>query len=346
MSGDLSRPFKAFQILPAVLDELHAGGISDKHIRFVIAKGCHQWMTLDAQQKKLGEDIPGRFLVFNHNVFENLVDLGKTSQGTPVLVNKEVMSCDLKVAVHGIIPHRGAGFGGGSKIVLPGISSIETITYNHTRISEGLGKGRVKGNMRRRDMDEAAEMVGIDFAVNQIVNASRDCADLVCGDLSASHKEGLKIARKHYATRILQEADIAVGNGYPMDDEAYKVFGICIASVMEGGDVVVLIHTPEGCIGHYGNGRFGTDYGGPAATPWRPWGGKGMAKPPWKMKRILVMSPQYSLMDEWYYGTGSIWVKSWEKLLEKLTAVHGSEVDVAVYPCATIQMTEEEAAQE
>lgn len=175
MSGDLSRPFKAFQILPAVLDELHAGGISDKHIRFVIAKGCHQWMTLDAQQKKLGEDIPGRFLVFNHNVFENLVDLGKTSQGTPVLVNKEVMSCDLKVAVHGIIPHRGAGFGGGSKIVLPGISSIETVTYNHTKISEGLGKGRVKGNMRRRDMDEAAEMVGIDFAVNQIVNASRDC---------------------------------------------------------------------------------------------------------------------------------------------------------------------------
>jgi len=344
--GDLSRPFKAFQVLPTVLDELHAGGIDDKHIRFVIAKGCHQWMTLDAQQKKLGKDIPERFLVFNHNVFENHVDLGKTSQGTPVLVNREVMNCDLKVAVHGIVPHRGAGFGGGGKIVLPGISSIETVAYNHTKITEGLRKGRIDGNMRRRDIDEAAGMAGIDFVVNQIVNTSRDCADLVCGDIFASHKEGVKIARKHYVTKILSDADIAIGNGYPMDDEAYKVFGICKTSVKGGGDVAVLIHTPEGCIGHYGNGRFGTDYAGPAATPWKPWGGKGMAKPPWKMKRILVMSPQYSLMDEWYYGKGSIWVKSWEELLRKLMSAHGSEVNVAVYPCATIQMTEEEAAQE
>ncbi len=344
--GDLSRPFKAFQVLPAVLDELHAGGISDKHIRFVIAKGCHQWVTLDAQQKKLGKEIPERFLVFNHNVFENHVDLGKTRRGTPVLVNREVMNCDLKVAVHGIIPHRRAGFGGGSKIVLPGISSIETVTYNHTRITDGTGKGRIKGNARRADMDEAAEMVGIDFTVNQIVNASRDCADLVCGDMFSAHREGVKIARRHYKTEILPDADIAIGNGYPMDDEAYKVFGVCTASVREGGDIAVLIHTPEGCIGHYGNGRFGSDYGGPAATPWKPWGGKGIAKPPWKMKRILVMSPQYSLMDEWYYGTGSIWVKSWNDLLEKLKDVHGERADVAIYPCATIQMTEEEAAQE
>jgi len=154
---DLSRPFKASQILPAVLDELHSGGITDEHIRFVMAQGCHQWMVLSAIRKKLGDDIPERFLVFNHNPFDNNQFLGKTSQGTPVSVNKEVMSCDLKVAVHGIVPHRRAGFGGGGKIVLPGISSIETVTYNHTNISEGVGKGRIKGNMRRRDMDEAAD---------------------------------------------------------------------------------------------------------------------------------------------------------------------------------------------
>lgn len=340
---DLARPFKTFQVLPFVLEELHAGGISDRDIRFVIASGCHKWMDLHAQQKKLGKEIPERYLVFNHSPFDNHVFLGKTSHGTPVSVNKEVMSCDLKVVVHGIIPHRGAGFGGGSKIVLPGISSIETVAYNHMKLKEGLGKGRVKENIRRRDMDEAAEKVGIDFAVNQIINPSRDCVDLVCGDIFASYKEGVKIARKHYVTKTLPDADVTVGNGYPMDDEAYKAFGICISSVRKGGDVVVLIHTPEGCIGHYLNGRFGTAYGGRAATPWPSWGGKGMAKPPWKMDRILVMSPQYSMVDEWYYGMGSIWVKSWREILEKLRSVHGEKADVAVYPYSTIQMTEEEA---
>jgi len=343
---DLSRPFQTSQILPFILEELHQAGIRDSQIRFVIASGCHQWMSLNEQQKKLGAEIPERFLVFNHNPFENHIYLGETGQGTPVYINREVMSCDLKISVHGIIPHRRAGFGGGSKIVLPGISSIDTTYHNHTQIKEGIGRGRVKGNMRRQDMNDAAEKVGIDFSVNQIINASRDCAALVCGDLFASYREGIEIARVHYSTKIQDDADIVVGNGYPMDNEAYKAFGICTASVREGGDVVILIHSPQGCVGHYLNGRFGTTYGGRAATPWSSWGGKGMTKPPWKMRRIIVMSPQYALMDKWYYGTGSIWLKTWHEVLDKLTLIHGGDATVAVYPCSPIQITEDEASRE
>ena len=333
---DLSRPFRTHQVLPYVLDELHMGGIKDDHIRFVIAPGNHFPLTLEQIVKKLGEDIPDRYLVFNHNCYENNIFVGKTEQGTPVHVNKEVMECDLKVSVHGIVPHPGAGFGGGAKIVLPGIASIDTTHYNHKNVRTGRGRGRIEGNMARKDMEEAGRMVGIDFIVNQLINGSMDCCELVCGDLVEAHREGVKIARKHYVTGVVEDVDIAIGNGYPMDDEAFKAFPICMQSVRKGGDVVILVHCPEGCVGHYLTGRFGKDYGGRLFNPQ----GKGPAQ---KERRIIV-APHQTKADELYYGE-AIWVKSWAEGLEELRSVHGKKARVAVYPTAPMQISEEEAAQ-
>ena len=112
-------------------------------------------------QKKLGPEIPERYLVFNHNCYEHLVDVGTTGRGTPVKINKELMSADLKISVGCMIPHFGYGFGGGSKMVLPGVAGYETIAANHS-ISEGTGTGKVNANARRLDSEEAARMVGLD----------------------------------------------------------------------------------------------------------------------------------------------------------------------------------------
>ncbi|MCX8192156.1 MAG: nickel-dependent lactate racemase, partial [Nitrososphaerales archaeon] len=101
---DLTRPTKAYQLIPHILKELHDGGMKDENIRFVMAIGAHHWMRLDDIKKKLGDEIPERYKVFNHNVFENHVFLGKTSYGTPVYINKEVMKCDLKIGVGCILP--------------------------------------------------------------------------------------------------------------------------------------------------------------------------------------------------------------------------------------------------
>jgi nickel-dependent lactate racemase len=335
---DLSRPFRAYQVLPYVLEELHAGGIADDHIRFVIAPGNHFPLTLDQIAKKLGDDVPDRYLVFNHNCYENNVYAGETEQGTGVYVNREVMECDLKVSVHGIVPHGGAGFGGGAKIVIPGISSIETTCHNHRDVTTGRGKGRIEGNMGRKDMEDAARLIGLDFIVNQIINGSMDCCGLVCGDPLAAHREGVKIARRHYVTDVIDDVDIAVGNGYPMDDEAYKAFGICLQSVRMGGDLAMLVHCPEGTVGHYLNGRFGKNYGGRLFNP----EGKG-SKAKAKENRRIIVAPHHSKMDEIYYGEGSIWVKSWAEGLEELRSIHGHTARVAVYPTAPVQMSREEA---
>ena len=109
---DMSRPTPVAQLVPYVLAELAAAGIPDDNIRFVGAPGSHGTMNAEDFRKKLGDDVVGRFLVFNHNPYENLTYLGKTSHGTPVYINSEVMSCDLKIAIGCVVPHPLNGFGG------------------------------------------------------------------------------------------------------------------------------------------------------------------------------------------------------------------------------------------
>ena len=98
-------------------------------------------MKLVDFQKKLGVDIPGRFLVFNHNPYENCDYLGETSRGTPAYVNSEFMACDLKLSIGCILPHPTAGFGGGGKMILPGIAHVDSITANHRNLCTSSESG-------------------------------------------------------------------------------------------------------------------------------------------------------------------------------------------------------------
>ena len=330
---DMTRPTKTYQMLPAVLDELRAGGMEDDDIVFVMASGAHSGRMLSDFQMKLGAEVPERYLVFNHNPYENLVELGETSNGTPVHINRGVMGCDLKVTIGVSMPHFGYGFGGGSKMILPGIAGIDSITHNH-RIREGTGPGSVDENVRRLDSEEAARMAGVDFVVNALLNARCDVSDLVCGDVVKAHREAVKRGRKHYVTKVWHGADVAIGNGYPMANEGYKAYRIAEESVRDGGDLVFLLYTPEGCRVHYYNGRFGTDYGG---RGWRP---DVYVKEPWKMGRVLVVTPEILKADEYYYGKGSIWLDDWRLAMEYLMDRNGRDAKIAVYPTAAMQISE------
>jgi nickel-dependent lactate racemase len=333
---DMTRPTRQSQMLPVVLDMLHEGGLSEDQIVFVMATGAHHGRLLYDFQKKLGASIPERFHIFNHNCYENLVDIGETSRGTPVHINREIMSCDLKVSLGVMMPHFGYGFGGGSKMLLPGVAGIDSITHNH-RISEGTGPGKVDENIRRLDSEEAARMAGLDFVINAFLNQQCDVAELVCGDLVRAHREGVKYARKHYSTKLVKDADIVIGNGYPMANEGYKAYHILKDSVRTDGDMIFLLYTPEGCRVHHYNGRFGTDFGG------RGWTKTTYVKKPWKMGRVICVTPELARADEYYYGEGSQWVKSWEKALTLLINNHKKDTTVALYPTAAMQISEENA---
>ncbi|GAJ08590.1 unnamed protein product, partial [marine sediment metagenome] len=129
---DMTRVTRVAKIAPFVLEELAEAGIPDNRIRFIVALGLHSALWRQHFVKKLGEEVVSRFSVYNHNPFHNCTYVGTTSTyKTRVYANEEVMKCDLKIAIGSVVPHPMSGFGGGGKIILPGVVSFETIDWNH-----------------------------------------------------------------------------------------------------------------------------------------------------------------------------------------------------------------------
>ncbi len=337
---DLTRPTKADQIVPSVLDELHEGGIKDENIRFIAALGLHGAMKLMDFQKKLGKEIPQKYLVFNHNPYENCTYLGKTSRGIPVEVNSEFMACDLKVSIGSIVPHPTAGFGGGGKMILPGVSSIKSIATNHGQlctISETGAIvldtwGRVDDNVQRLDMEEIARMAGLDFSVNALVNMKRDTIGIFCGDLVKAHREGVKKARQVYATESPGNADIVVANSYAKANETALVVSLGTKLLKEsGGDLVVIGNIPEGQICHYLARSFGKKIGGQLY-------GAHKKLPP-KVKRMFALGPCLDKAGLDWIGPIDliILLNSWAEILAALKKNYGNRAKAVVIPDATLQ---------
>jgi len=138
---DLARPTPVFEVLPWVLRELEGAGISDQQIRLIAALGAHGALTANDFRKKLGEEVLDRFPVYNHCPFLNCKEIGKTSYGTKVEVNSEVMNCDLKIAIGQVVPHPIFGLSGGSKIIMPGVSSYQSVRAHHGRAPAARQQG-------------------------------------------------------------------------------------------------------------------------------------------------------------------------------------------------------------
>jgi len=332
---DLARPTPVSEIVPFVLRELERAGISDRQVRFIAALGAHGAHTANDFRKKLGEEVLDRFPVYNHHPFDFCTYLGKTSRGTPLSINKEVMACDLKIGIGSIVPHAFSGFGGGGKILLPGVAHIDSIAYNHGPLVKNhpgsVGLGKIEGNVPRLDIEEAAKMAGLDVKIDALVNLRGEATSLFVGDPVLEHREGTRLAKEIYATAPARGMDVVVVNCYAKPNEGAVAPFIGIPSLKEeGGDLVVIANEPGGQVVHYLFGEFGKCGEGRLRLP-QPL--------PTKVKRFIILSPFKDHVGACFFGEVSsiLWVKTWEEVLDLLKAQWGKKANVAVYPDGTIQ---------
>lgn len=332
---DLARPTPVHEIVPYVLRELEEVGVSDRQIRFIAALGAHGAQTANDFRKKLGEEVLDRFPVYNHHPFDYCTHLGKTSRGTPVSINREVMACDLKIGIGCIVPHSFSGFGGGGKIMLPGVAHIDSIAYNHGTLLKAhpgcVGVGKIEGNIPRLDIEEAARMAGLDVKIDALVNLRGEITSLFVGDPIAEHREGMKLAAEVYATAPARNMDVVVVNAYSKPNECAIAPFLGIPSLKEeGGDLVILANEPAGQVVHYLFGEFGKCGEGRLQLP-QPL--------PSKVRRFIIVSPFKDHVGACFFGRVSPiqWVKTWEEALHLLQGTWRDQARVAVYPDGTIQ---------
>ncbi len=331
---DLPKPTPVNRIAPFVLEELHEGGVTDEQIRFICAPGTHRPLIYPEFAAKLGEEIVERYPVYNHSIWENLVYLGKTNRGTPVYINREFASCDLRVAIGSVFPHPLAGFGGGGKIIMPGICGIETIEYHHKHMLENTALGRVEGNVFRLDIEDTARMAGLHFKVDAVLNNRREVVGLFAGDVVEEHRAGVELARQLYQTETVADADVLVLNSYPDECQLVRSMGCIPDSLQEGGEVVIITYSHEGQNLHQLNSRFGTDYGGRMYNPVHVY------RFIEKAAKIMVVAPHLSKYDRNLIGPKEkvTWYKTWVEALAELAGRHGPGTKVGVYPYAPLQV--------
>ncbi|HEY51161.1 MAG TPA: DUF2088 domain-containing protein [Dehalococcoidia bacterium] len=337
---DMTRVTRVAEIVPFVLEELNAAGITDRSIRFIAALGCHGAMNRVDFVKKLGEETLARFPVYNHNPFANCTYVGTTkTYGTEVYVNDEVMKCDLKIAIGSVVPHPSTGFGGGGKIILPGVTSFETIEYNHkmfrqAQLAKGpqyTGHGVYEGNLGRLDIEEAGDLAGLDVLINCIVNMWGETVAIYAGALKPAYEEAVKEAKQHYLTPKLAGKDIAIANAFAKANEAWIGMSITFPALKsEGGDIVVIANHPEGQVTHYLLGPFGETIWGPLRKE---------RKLPAQVNRVIVYSEYPDLHSCcWFGGRDRVtYLHRWDDVLKVLQERNGDGAAVAVYPNAEIQ---------
>jgi len=343
---DLTRPTQAYRFLPFIVEELHQGGIKDEDIKIIMAIGCHRPLMKADQEKKLGKNMANRFPVYNHHPYENLVDVGTTSRGTPVKINRYFVEADVKIGVGFITPHPTAAFGGGGKIVIPGLGSIETIEKNHTPAfmgkvgNTGFSQGYdLNKNELRLDMEEGARMAGLDTIVNSVGTSTGKTAGVFVGDLVQAHRAAVELARKVYLTEAPTDTDIGIFNAFPEDTElvqAQKALNVWTGNVgrrlvREGGQVVIVTASSDG-LGFHSLADRGM------RLHWKVNQRQTMAEI-FRGRKMIVFSPNCSRADLLERFPESVIIRNtWEDVREELKDGSSSQ-SVTIFPNGSLQYT-------
>lgn len=248
---DATRPVPTALMLRAIVEELAAAGLRDEQLTVVVATGLHRPAT-QAEARSILGGLP--VALVNHDARDagRLVDLGKTSRGTPLRVNRLVAEADLKILTGDVELHQFVGYGGGAKSVMPGICDAEGVRITHAKMeSPEAGPGRIDDNPIRLDIEESADLLGVDFIVNVVLNSRHEIVRSVAGDVHAAFRAAVGVVDRMFKVHVPEAVDLVICSpgGYPKDIELYqsqKAIRSARRIVRRGGSIVALAECREG----------------------------------------------------------------------------------------------------
>ena len=247
--SDVTRPTPTAKLLPPLLEELYLGGAKDENITIVFALGLHRNQTEEESRKLVGEEIYEKIRCIQHDT-RRCRHIGTTSRGTPIEIFEEILGADVIIGTGSIEFHYYAGYSGGAKSVLPGVSSKEAVITNHKMmIDEKAVSGRVDGPVRQ-DMEEAAKIVGLDFILNVVLDSKKEIVAAVAGDFIEAHRKGVEVVDSMYKVPV-EPADAVIVScgGFPKDInlfQANKALDNATQAVKEGGSIILVAECAEG----------------------------------------------------------------------------------------------------
>lgn len=251
ITSDITRPLPTYRIMPALLDELSAAGVSSEDIVLVFALGSHRGHTPEEQKKLAGERAFAEIRCVDSDA-SDCVHLGDTTAGTPVDITRVVAEADRRICLGNIEYHYFAGYSGGAKAIMPGVSTPAAIQANHRMmVRPDACAGSLDGNPLRMDIEEAGRICGIDFIVNVVLDEAKHIVRAVAGDAVQAHRVGCAFLDRMYLKDLDERADIVVVSqgGTPKDLNLYqtqKALDNAKHAVKKGGTIILIGSCREG----------------------------------------------------------------------------------------------------
>ena len=251
VTSDISRPLPSYDVLPSVLDELYAGGVCPEDITVVLALGSHRKHTQEEIKKLVGERCYSEVKCVDSDI-SDCVRMGVTKVGTPVDITRVVAEADVRICLGNIEFHYFAGYSGGAKAIMPGVSTPAAIQQNHRMmVSNDACAGKLEGNPVRADIEEAGAICGIDYIVNAVLDEHKHIVFAVAGDVTEAHRVGCAYLDQMYRKKLTQRADIVLVSqgGAPKDANLYQVqkaLDNAKHAVRDGGTIILIGACPEG----------------------------------------------------------------------------------------------------
>ena len=248
---DITRPVPNGLLLPPLLDTLLDQGIDKEDILILVATGLHRPNEGEELRELIGNDEIFRSVrIENHFARdrEAHIDLGMTSQGIPIGIDRRFYDADLRIVTGLVEPHFMAGYSGGRKVVAPGVAYQDTILKFHT--SHILEHPRavscvMDGNPLHEAQIEIIRKIGDIFALNVAIDDKRRLGKVTFGAIEESHLAAVAFMKKYAEVDIARKFKTIVtsAGGYPLDKTYYQtVKGMVgpIDIIEPGGTIIIL----------------------------------------------------------------------------------------------------------
>jgi lactate racemase len=251
ITSDITRPMPSKIVLPYVLEELNNAGVKDDDITVVFALGSHRKHTEDEKKYLVGEEIYNRIRCIDSDT-KDFVGFGYTRNNTPIDIFTPVAKADRRICLGNIEYHYFAGYSGGAKAIMPGVSTRGAIQANHSRmVDENAYAGNLNTNPVRIDIEDTIKLVPIDFILNVVLNEKKEIIKAVAGHYIDAHREGCRFLDNLYKAPLKEKADVVISSigGYPKDINLYqaqKALDNAKHAVKDGGIIILVASCKEG----------------------------------------------------------------------------------------------------
>jgi nickel-dependent lactate racemase len=252
------------QYLPLLLDTLSARGARTEKLTIWIAYGTHASQSVTDSRTAYGAAL-GRCTWVHHrcDATEGFVELGVTCRGTPIRLPKRIAEAGCLITFGAISHHYFAGYGGGRKLIFPGLGEKHAIYANHglfldrqaRRLAPGCRPGVLDGNPLAEDLAEIENARPADLAIHGILNSYGRVCDLLVGHGPSHFAEACARYAANTEIQIKAEYDLVLAScgGFPKDInfiQSHKAVHHAADFVRDGGRLIVLAQCRDGVGSH------------------------------------------------------------------------------------------------